>query len=1015
MKAFIQDKERVLSTVNDLLKTSIYAENLVKVIENTPKDKVFTIGVFGGWGTGKSSIIRTAQETVEVANKDVKFITYDAWKYANDSFRRMFLLKIQQELRMPQTEEMNRFYQSEIVDAEPKMTLSAKRVALAVIVVAIISIILFLTPISIEWKVAVSSIGTLGTFLLALLNGLFYDLKISYSKPTLFAPEQFEACFKDMMSKCLKRKNWIQKTWDAIKDYVTIGDASVVGLEKLVIVIDNIDRCPSDLAYQLLTDVKTFLSNEDYNLVFIVPVDDDALKKHLFRRWKQANDGEVNKEKEEFLRKFFNVTLRIKPHQETELLYFTHEINKENGLGYSNETLAIVAKEFADNPRRIIQLLNNLSGDLALYDDNFATKYETAICAALILREEYPTFYKEVTRDLNLVKKFSEGMVTQMDEKTHKSLIDFMRVADISFKQTPLADLQRIFTNTSSIFSDLPADVQKAVITYDAAKVIEFADNNDTLKTNVVGFALDKLGSEIKYGAINQTSKWIDFLSHLFNANIFDSSRFNTINALLSTYYKEAIPVIDDQILLNNLGSHMNKAGYPALRTAVLDSLKDAKSLSETQYEALLTGYLVNYTSENDCEEIAEVVDNHYLDHPINEDFEYTDSQIQRFFGDSYLTTQIENITGTDDKVRLDNITWCFTKNKKLSGKTYSALFSKLIELFGKTRGKSKENYLLLIQDIQSFLDVIDTAKLSTELQSLYDLVTRPRAIPNPNWPTQTQRDTHSSILDELNDTESEKVTKFCYDIMRISGGNVDISNSISKLYSKNKDAVIEGALKINALGISLKPLAATLIQTEDFDSDNNIALLRILLTRQEDGGMLLDEEIVKDMIHKLTDHSANANAESLLKNIITDKQILSVMADYVATLDSETINSLPLTISRYAVSTFNRCNVETFKNNTAFLILVLKKGTDLQKKLVVNLMKNKINNEEDLDSVVVVLDNFVTQDQRTLRILVSELEGLLDSDSVVEEEKTKIKTLVNKLSASIGKSKVLKKKLSKK
>lgn len=125
MKAFIQDRERLLDSANDLLKTSVYAENLVKVIENTPKDKVFTIGVFGGWGTGKSSIIRTAQDKIENAHSDVKFITYDAWKYTNDSFRRMFLLKIQKELRMRQTEEMSRFYQSETAEAEPKKTLSA--------------------------------------------------------------------------------------------------------------------------------------------------------------------------------------------------------------------------------------------------------------------------------------------------------------------------------------------------------------------------------------------------------------------------------------------------------------------------------------------------------------------------------------------------------------------------------------------------------------------------------------------------------------------------------------------------------------------------------------------------------------------------------------------------------------------------------------------------------------------------------------------------------------------------
>jgi len=135
MKPFIQDDERVLNSTTDLLKTSVYAENLVKVIENAPKDKVFTIGVFGGWGTGKSSIIRTAQDEIEKKQSDVKFITYDAWKYA-DSFRRMFLLKVQQNLKMRQTIEMSRFYQSETVDQEPRTVLSAKGLSIGIMVIA---------------------------------------------------------------------------------------------------------------------------------------------------------------------------------------------------------------------------------------------------------------------------------------------------------------------------------------------------------------------------------------------------------------------------------------------------------------------------------------------------------------------------------------------------------------------------------------------------------------------------------------------------------------------------------------------------------------------------------------------------------------------------------------------------------------------------------------------------------------------------------------------------------------
>ena len=97
-RQFIPDDEIILNDETDTLKTSGYAESLEKVIKNAPKNKVFTIGLFGNWGTGKSSIIKTVQNNFETENKKVKFIKYDAWKYANDSFRRMFLLKVQEEI-----------------------------------------------------------------------------------------------------------------------------------------------------------------------------------------------------------------------------------------------------------------------------------------------------------------------------------------------------------------------------------------------------------------------------------------------------------------------------------------------------------------------------------------------------------------------------------------------------------------------------------------------------------------------------------------------------------------------------------------------------------------------------------------------------------------------------------------------------------------------------------------------------------------------------------------------------
>ena len=1004
MKAFIQDRERVLDSANDLLKTSVYAENLVKVIDNTPKNRVFTIGVFGGWGTGKSSIIRTVQEKIERPGSNVKFITYDAWKYANDSFRRMFLLKIQQELKMRQTEEMSRFYQSEVAEQEPQTILSTKGLVFCIIVFSVLLALFWLTPLDIEWKVGVTTLGTLLSLIVTLLNGCFYDLKVTISKPALFAPEQFEACFKNMMTKCLKERSWINEQWTKLKDYVETGESSVIGLDKLVVVIDNIDRCPSDMAYQLLTDIKTFLSNEEYNLVFIVPVDDEALKKHLFRRWNKQAGEDINKEKEEFLRKFFNVTLRIKPHQGTELLHFAHKINKENELGYNNDTLAIVAKEFADNPRRIIQLLNNLSSDLALYEADFEKKYETAICIALILHEEYPTFYKDATKNLILVSRFSEDFAKDKESRVNQSLVAFMRVAEVSLKQTPLYALQRIFTNTNSIFSDLPADVQKSVTTYDAASVIEFAKANEGLKNNLVDFAIERLSTEVKYGATTQTTKWIEFMSQLFKAGLFDGSRFNAINAALAGYYKSAIPVVKDLDSLCYMGSQMANFGINTLRSVIVEYLNADKAKENPNFEDVLKAYYSHFTSEQDCKDIAAVVENYYVDNVIDSDIAFTETQSRILFGDSFVAKQIENISATDDEARIKDVIWCIKNNKELSSETFIAMFAKFIELFGNTRGKVKGEFLTFISHLQVVFDALPSRSLTTELTDIYGVVTNTRAIPNSSWPSQTQHDSHRSILDEVDEEEAKTITSFCYEVMRITGSKQDVSASINKLYAKCKETVIEGALRLHSTDIPVDQLASTLINADNYDSANDISILEIILTRQENGSLMLNDDKVKEKIQTLINHANNTSVESLLKKLVADKQILDMVAGYVATLDSKKINSLPVSIAKFAVSTFKRENAEIYKDNEDFLILVLQQGNFNQKREVVRLMKAKINAETDLVMVVNVLDKLQTEDQNMLKTLVGELEGLKDSDTVSEDDKANVAVLAAKLSVNIKK-----------
>ena len=535
-------------------------------------------------------------------------------------------------------------------------------------------------------------------------------------------------------------------------------------------------------------------------------------------------------------------------------------------------------------------------------------------------------------------------------------------------------------------------------------KVIDFTKNNEKQKDNVVDYALEKLNTKVKYGATTQTTMWIDFMCQLFKASVFDESRFSTIETALATHYSAAIPIIKDQDALNYMGSQMNALGMTSLRSAVIEYLNNEKNHEDTDFEKCLQSYLTHYTSERDCGDIVDVVANHYVDHIIDKNFTYTDNHIHYLFGDSFVGKKVENLSSFDDEDQIEDLIWCIKTNKELSGDTFSTLFAKFIDLFGETRGKDKEQYLDLINCLLPVFDVIETSKLADEPEQLYNLVIGTRGIPNPSRPTHPHYDTQLSILNEVDEDEAKVLTTFCYEIVRVSGGKIDISSAINTLFGKFKYVVIEGALKIHSIGIPLDTLSSILIQADDYSHDADISIIEILLTRKSDGRFAVSDGEVESKIHSLIDKVSIKNAENLIIRLVKDNHILSIVTEYVASQDSETINALPVTIAKYAVSTFNRNTSDVYKDNEDFLILVLKQGNATQKKEVVRQMKTKINQEADLNMVVNVLDNLVTEDQSMLKLLIGELDGIKDSEAVNDETKSRIAALATKLSGYIKK-----------
>lgn len=988
MKPFIPDKEIVLNEDTDLLKTKVYSDNLVKVIENAPKDEVFSVGLYGGWGAGKSSIIRSAKSELEAkTDKKIKFITYDAWKYSNDSFRRMFLLKIQEELKLKQGDEMKRFYQSETTEAEPRVVLNLKGILISLFVLLLLIGFLSTSSLTFEQQLPIAIIGTFGSFLIALFSGCFYELKLSINKPILFAPEQFEDCFRQMMRICLKNQNEIESERRLI--YVTTGKHSVENLDKLVIVIDNIDRCPCDMTYQLLADIKTFLCDEKFNIVFVVPVDEKALTTHLLRQWNTNDISDVNKEQDEYLRKIFNVVLRIKAHQETELQFFTNQLNKKYNLGYSQDTLAIVSKVFADNPRRIIQLLNNLRNELNLYEESFSQKYESVICAVLIIREEFPDFYQRVLHNYTLLNNYAGEYAVD------KNRIDaFLRISSGVFHDVSVKVLQKIFTNTDCVLNVLPIEIQTAVRTFDTDKSIQFFKENKELRSAFITFLLNGLQSDEKYNAKSQMTQWVDYCVKLYSAGVIDVSCLSKIDECLKLHYELSIPYVQDTKALCRFANDLKKRGHTRLYSELMSFLQKDEVMLSGKYQDLIKSVFSTLLSDKYAEQNKNLVQRYYLNNPIEGDIAFSEVQKLVYFDYIYVNNLLTKMTSFDDKMVMGNIQWLLVNVKGLSSEAIDGIINKFLSLFGHTRNKKCSEYIDFINKIHPFLENIGNQPSLNNINNLYKTIVGPRGIARQGYQNNPNYDKRMSILDQVDDAQAIVVVNFGFEIFRISNGTIDISDTLNKLVKRCSDLVYSNALKIIEKEVPLRIIAPVLVQSENYESEDVLSVLKHILMERLNDGFVLDETMMKSKLESLLLHINNISVVSMIESIMKDEKIKSIIISII--VEKGLLNTMPISISKHLISSFNRETADVYQNNTEFLSLVANKGKPEQKKEVVRLLRKDLVNETNYDHVIEVLSHLDIKDKSVLMPMVEDLKIATNNKGISEVQKGKMLRLID-------------------
>ncbi len=537
---FIPDEEINLND-KDLLETKRYANTIKEMILSSREG--YTIGLFGKWGTGKSSIVKTVKEELEhkkdKGNQKFKFIVYDAWKYSGDSFKKIFLLKLQNFLNPDDLDENYDLYQDKTVEITDKeftiKSIIKNIVTLALIpVMLLVSIYYLLKLIGIELNITLGDVTIFTLIPIVILivykvidnSSNIYKKTIKHNK--FFAPEQFEHSIKELLNKLLNGNS---------SDLLISGK-----FDKIVIVIDNIDRCDSEKSYELLTNVKNFLSNQN-GVILLVPIDDELLMKNLIIR-NNINEENINssiKESKEFLDRFFNVAINIKYFKDIDLFTYINKLNMIYSLGLNPHTVDIIAKEYAANPRRIIKILNNLMVELKFVESKTSNRFvennQSLITILLIIREEWLDLYSRIG---NYPYKIKQLKYYIGDEQQ----IFFHRVGRI-IEQSDIFIVEKIIRNIDSA-SLVSQELIDLINNLDYVNLNIYLNNNPEFFDDMIIYLIEEFNKELQRGTFNTSAvKIFETILEVHNIRELNSSQLTKIRSVFDLNSFEVIDNIN--------------------------------------------------------------------------------------------------------------------------------------------------------------------------------------------------------------------------------------------------------------------------------------------------------------------------------------------------------------------------------------------------------------------------------------------------------------------------------------
>ncbi|UJB70334.1 TIR domain-containing protein [Acaryochloris sp. 'Moss Beach'] len=277
----------------------------------------FTIGVFGEWGTGKTSLMRLIQTDLDT-RQEVITVWFNAWRYENE--------------------------EHPVVPLVGTIIHSLER-----------------------HKPFLNRLSDGGELLINTLRAVAYGFSAK-SKVEVPGVAEIEAtfAFKDVIS----REEHL--TQDPLLDrslyyevFERLSALKFPSNTKIVVIIDDLDRCFPDRAIKLLESIKLVLSQPGF--IFILGVSRRVIEGYLQHRYAKEY-GITNFEGQLYLDKIVQLPFHIPPNLGRMDEFSENILNRVSKQMRETliDILPIIGSASGGNPRSIIRFVNNLLIDIGI-------------------------------------------------------------------------------------------------------------------------------------------------------------------------------------------------------------------------------------------------------------------------------------------------------------------------------------------------------------------------------------------------------------------------------------------------------------------------------------------------------------------------------------------------------------------------------------------------------------------------------------------------------------------------